>query len=87
MFFDKCVNASTNSDKRYISPLDCECYISHREIWSKAPKAAARKATMPGVNWIAVDESDGFYIYQVSGYTQESGMFCYNLDKEGRIIA
>ena len=83
--FDRTVKAT--SDTRYLSPIDCECFISHREIWSKAPKASARKATAEGVNWIAVKEKDGdFYIFQVSGYTMDRGLFCDMLDRSGRVI-
>lgn len=85
MLFDRTVKAT--SDTRYSDPRDCECLISHREIWQKAPKAAARKATAEGVNWIAIKEKGGdFFIYQVGGYTRDRGLFCDLLDRSGRVV-
>ena len=79
--------AHTNSRKRYIDCLNGQAYISDREIWSRAPKAVARKATAEGVNGIAIDEENGaFRIFQVSGYTRERGLFCDLLDEKGRCI-
>ena len=84
----KRVKATSNSNYRYADPRDCECFISYREIWQKAPRATARKVTNESVNWIAIDESDGdFYIFQIAGYSHDRGLFNYQLDRNGRIIA
>lgn len=75
-----------NSD-RYIDPVDNTAYIDPAEIWERTTKAAARKATAPDVNYIAVDEKNGgFYIFQVSGYSIDRGLYCDLLDHEGRVI-
>ena len=81
------VKATTDSPSRAIDPRNCECSISHREIWQKAAtKAMARKATAPGVDWIAVHEESGkMYIYQVAGYTYTRGLFCDCLNRQGRV--
>lgn len=81
------VKCSTNNKDRHISCLDNETYITYREIREKAIPAVAEKATANGVNWIAIDESNGdFYIYQISGYVPDLGLFNYCLDRSGNII-
>ncbi len=81
------VKASTTNSTRSTSPLDCQAIITHREIWTRAPRAAAKKATADGVNAIALDETAGrFYIFQVSGYTPERGLYCDLLDETGRTV-
>lgn len=86
-FNDLMHSVKATSDKRYADPRDCECIISHREIWKKAPKAMARKATAPGVNWIAIHEiGNNIVVYQVAGYTPDRGLFCDLLDDNGRVI-
>lgn len=70
--------------------------IDAREIWTRANKAAARKATAEGVNSIAAEaKPDGsLFIYQISGYTRERGLFYdflnnagQRIDSNGRVIA
>ena len=88
MFFDMPINASVRNSDRARDPRNCNAYTTAREIWSKAPKAAARKATAPGVNGICLDETGGrFYIFQISGYTRERGLFCDVLDEAGRVVS
>ncbi len=85
---NKVIKCSSNNGNRYKSPLNGDSFISCREIWARAIPAAARKATATGVNWIAIDEDNGkFYIYQVSGYTHDSGLFNFRLNEKGQIIA
>ena len=63
------------------------CYTTAREIWSKAPKAAARKATADGVQSLCIDDTEGkFYIYQRSGWTTIRGVYCDLLDEKSRIV-
>ena len=82
------IKCYSNNGNRYKSPLNSDSFISCREIWERAIQAAARKATAAGVNWIAIDESNGdFYIYQISGYTPDLGLFNYSLDRNGNIIS
>lgn len=88
-FFDylHAVTASVVNSKRKVNPLNCEVFITHREIWTRAPKAAARKATAEGVNGISLDEKEGrFFIFQISGYNRERGLYCDLLDEAGRVI-
>jgi hypothetical protein len=74
-------------DGRYADPRNCNQYTTAREIWKKSNRAAARKATADGVNQIAIKATGNrFYIYQISGYTMEKGLFCYNLNESGQII-
>ena len=85
MIFDYYIEANTNGRKT--DPKTNTALITHREIWKKAPKAAARKATAQGVNGISIDETNGkFYIFQVSGYTPERGIFCDILNERGQVI-
>lgn len=87
MFDMHFVTATTDSQERYTNPLNCESYITYKEIWTKAPKATARKATAKGVNHITIKETDGdFYIFQISGYTPERGIYCDLLDRSGRVV-
>lgn len=81
------VRASFQNSERRVNPCNCETLITHREIWQRAPKAAARKATADGVIGICLDEKDGgFYIFQIGGYTRERGAFCDMLDEKGRVV-
>ena len=79
----------TKAEGRYLNQLTHDFYITDREIWKRAEnKAAARKATAEGVNHVCIDNQNGkFYIFQVSGYTTEKGLFNYLLDEKGRITA
>lgn len=82
------MRAHVINSTRYIDPVDNTAYIDPVEIWKRTTKAAARKATAPDVNNIAVDEKDGgFYIFQVSGYNTDRGLYCDLLNREGRVIA
>ena len=62
---------SGNKSDLYINPLNCEAFID------------ARKATnflnidFTGVNHICINrkEDNSFYIFSVSGYTYERGLF------------
>jgi hypothetical protein len=64
-----------------------DSYTTAREIWSKAPRAAARKATAEGVNGISIDETGGrFYIFQISGYTPDRGLYCDLLNEAGEVV-
>ena len=77
----------TRGSNRRTDPRDNSAFITHREIWSKAPRAAARKATAEGVNGIAVNEDGGkFYIFHISGYTPERGLFCDCLNEAGQVV-
>lgn len=79
------IEAHTNGERRTDARTNT-AHISAREIWTKAPKAAARKATADGVTSICVDETNNrFFIYQISGYTPEKGLFWALLDEAGRI--
>jgi hypothetical protein len=81
------VKASCVEPHRAVSYIDNQADVTHREIWTRAPRATARKATASGVNHIALDETDGqFFIFQISGYTKERGLYCDLLDKAGRVI-
>ena len=81
------VKATCISPRRSVSYLDNMANVTHREIWTRAPRAAARKATAAGVNCIAIDETGGgFRIFQISGYTPERGLYCDCLDESGRVI-
>ena len=80
------IKAITNGD-RYKNPCTCEAVVTAREIWEKSPRATARKATMDGVNQICIDEAGGrFYVYQISGYSRDAGLFCLLLDEAGRVV-
>lgn len=80
------VTASCIDPHRSVSYLNGYSYVTHKEIWARATKAAARKATADGVNHICIDETGGkFYIFQISGYTPDRGMFCDLLDEQGKV--
>ena len=86
-FFDMPIRCSSKGGDRWQDCTNCRSYTTAREIWSKAPKAAARKATAPGVNGIAIDETGGkFYIYQIGGYTPERGAYCDILNELGQVV-
>ena len=88
-FFDylHATRASLKNSDRRTDPRDNSAFLTHREIWSRATKAAARKATADGVNGIALDETGGrFYIFQISGYTPERGIFCDILNEAGQVV-
>ena len=88
MFFDIPIRCSATNSTRAKNPMNGESYTTAREIWTRAPRAAARKATAEGVNGIAIDESGGgFFIIQISGYTPERGLYCDMLDESGRVVA
>ena len=81
------VTAHCIDPHRSIDPRNNEAYVTHREIWTRAPKAIARKATADGVNHICIDESNGqFRIFQISGYTPDRGLFVDMLDENGKVI-
>lgn len=81
------VRATVTNSSRATNPANCEVLITHREIWTRATRAAARKATADGVNGIAVNEKNGdFYIFQISGYTPERGLYCDLLDRNGHTV-
>ena len=87
MYYLQSVRATVTNSKRYTDPRTNETYISHREIWTRAPRAAARKATAEGVTGIVLDETGGrFYIFQVSGYTRERGLYCDMLNESGQVV-
>lgn len=87
MFFDMPITASVRNSDRARDPRNCQAYTTAREIWKKAPRAAARKATAPGVNGIALDETGGkFFIFQISGYTPERGLYCDLLNERGQVV-
>lgn len=74
-------------DGRRANPTNGDQYTTAREIWSKAPRAAARKATAPGVNAVCIKATAGkFHIFQISGYTTERGLFCDMLNTRGEVI-
>lgn len=74
-------------DGRYMNPLNCDQYTTAREIWKKAPAAAARKATADGVNGVSIKVIEGrFYIYQISGYTYDRGLYCDLLNERGQVV-
>lgn len=87
MIFDIPIKCTTRGGDRWTDCRTCESFTTAREIWSKAPAAAARKATADGVIGLAIDESGGrFYIYQVSGYTPDRGAFCDLLNEAGQVV-
>lgn len=84
--FDMPIICHSNGD-RWRDCRNGDSYTTAREIWSKAPRAAARKATAEGVNGISIDETGGlFYIFQISGYTPDRGMFCDLLNEAGQVV-
>ena len=84
-----CVSAyMTKAEGHYLNQRTGEYKVTQREIWENAPRAAARKATAEGVNHLCIDNQNGkFFIFQVSGYTKDRGLFCDLLDESGRVIA
>lgn len=86
MFFDIPIKCRID-DGRTANPLNCDQYTTAREIWTKAPAAAARKATAPGVNHLCIKATaNSFFIYLIGGYTPERGLFCDMLNEAGQII-
>ena len=84
--FDMPIICHSNGD-RWTDCRNGNSYTTAREIWSKSPRAAARKATAEGVNGISIDETGGrFYIFQISGYTPDRGMFCDLLNEAGQVV-
>lgn len=85
--FDMPIVCSSKGGQRRTNCMTGDSYTTAREIWSKAPRAAARKATAEGVNGISIDETGGrFYIFQISGYTPDRGMFCDLLNEAGQVV-
>lgn len=67
----------------------CEILTTAREVWTRATtKAAARKATAPGVIGYAAEALPGgdLFIFQVSGYTPTRGAYCDILNERGQVI-
>ena len=65
--FDMPIVCSSKGGQRRTNCMTGDSYTTAREIWSKAPRAAARKATAEGVNGISIDETGRrFYIFQIS---------------------
>lgn len=74
-------------DGRTENTLNGDQYTTAREIWTKAPRAQARKATAKGVQGVAIHATGKkFHIFQVSGYTPERGIFCDMLNEDGKVI-
>lgn len=85
--FDMPIVCSSKGGQRRTNCMTGDSYTTAREIWSKATRAAARKATAEGVNGISIDETGGrFYIFQISGYTPDRGMFCDLLNEAGQVV-
>lgn len=85
--FDMPIVCSSRGGNRWTDCRTGDSYTTAREIWSKAPAAAARKATAEGVNGISIDETGGkFFIYQISGYTHERGLYCDLLNEAGEVV-
>ena len=80
--------ANIEGEKHRESCLNCYALIEDLEIWRRAPKAAARKATAPGVIGFAAKAlpDGGLFIYQISGYTPERGAYCDYLNEKGQRI-
>ena len=86
MIFDMPITCNID-DGRAVNYCTGNSYTTAREIWSKSPKAAARKATAPGVNHLAIKVVNGsFRIYQISGYTPEKGLYCDLLNEKGQVV-
>ena len=67
----------------------CEILTTAREVWTRATtRAAARKATAPGVIGYAAEalKNGKLYIFQVSGYTRDRGAYCDILNERGQVI-
>ena len=67
----------------------CEILVNAREVWTRATtRAAARKATAPGVIGYAAEALPGgdLFIFQVSGYTPTRGAYCDILNEHGQVI-
>lgn len=85
--FDIPIVCSSKGGQRRTNCMTGDSYTTAREIWRRAPRAAARKATAEGVNGISIDETGGrFYIFQISGYTPDRGMFCDLLNEAGQVV-
>ena len=85
-FFDLPIICSID-DGRTADPRNGDQYTTAREIYTKAPKAAARKATRQGVNGLSIKTTGNrFYIFQISGYTPERGLFCDLLNEAGQVV-
>lgn len=67
----------------------CEILTTAREVWTRSTtRAAARKATAPGVIGYAAEALPGgdLFIFQVSGYTPTRGAYCDILNERGQVI-
>lgn len=85
--FDMPIVCSSKGGQRRTNCMTGDSYTTAREIWSRATRAAARKATAEGVNGISIDETGGrFYIFQISGYTPDRGMYCDLLNEAGQVV-
>lgn len=81
------ITARTDNPNRYKDPRTGEAIITAGELWTKAPKAAARKATAEGVHNIAVHEhGKTIFIYQICGFTPSRGLYCDILNESGQVV-
>lgn len=71
-----------NKDNLYINPCNCNAYIDARQATN------FKAIDFKGVNHIGIHRNDdqSFYIFFVSGYTYDKGMFIDNYTKEGRKV-
>lgn len=78
--FRDCVTAISGVDQN-----GNRIFITKRELWRRFPKAVARKVTAEGVNHFGVNFEEN-RVFFISGYTHDRGLFCDELDAEGRVI-
>lgn len=76
--FYKPAHVTGNKEGIYINPCNCEALLDIREA------ANFNNIDFTGCNDIAVNrnESGNFYIFQVSGYTYEEGLFCHMIPEK-----
>lgn len=90
MFFDTHIlRATIKGEEARQDCRTCEILTTAREVWTRATtKAAARKATAPGVIGYTAEALPGgqLFIFQVSGYTPTRGAYCDMLNERGQVI-
>lgn len=90
MFFDThFLKASIKGEESRRDCIKCDILSTPREVWTRATtKAAARKATAPGVIGYAAEALPGgdLFIFQISGYTPTRGAYCDILNERGQVI-
>lgn len=74
-----------HSNEYYCLPGRATTLLDLDYIVKRAPQVAMYCDS--SVNGLAIDTSDDeFYVFQITGYSQEKGLYCYLLDKDGNIV-